>query len=276
MIKKHTLRKFTAVAVLSTLAFSSCKKNETEVITPPVEPLITTYTMKSKDVIGITGTISIAEKSPGSSESVVTINLSGAPVGSHPAHLHMNSAIETGAIAYALNNVDASGKSTTVISVSYALLTNFDGYANVHLDTANLGTILAQADIGGNALTSTNKVYTLMQDSTSGISGFARFDKRKNGNTLITIDLSSGANLPAGLYPAHINLGSLSTIGIPENKKTLNPVDGITRLSLTNVRKLNDGSSITYDNWMVYDGFMTIYDAADTTNIIAKGNIGSN
>lgn len=32
----------------------------------------------------------------------------------------------------------------------------------------------------------------------------------------------------------------------------------------------------TYDNWIAYDGFMAIHGAANTTNIIAKGNIGSN
>ncbi len=277
-IKKNTMTKLAAFAVVMVMVMTSCKKNEDTVVppTPIPDPLKTTYTLKSKDLLGVTGTVSIAEKSTGSSESVITITLTGAPAGTHPAHIHMNSAIETGGIAYSLNDVDASGKSTTILAVLYGALINYDGYINVHLDAATLGTIIAQGDIGGNLITSTNKTYNLMQDSTSGVSGSARFDKRKNGNTLITVNLGTGVVLPAGLYAAHINLGSVNTVGTPENKKTLNPVDGDTRMSYTNVRTLNDGTVISYNSWLLYDGFMTIYDAVDTTNVIALGNIGSN
>lgn len=276
-IRKNMMSKFAAFAVILTMAITSCKKSEETVVPVPApDPLVTTYTLKSKDLLGVTGTVSIAEKSTGSSESVITITLTGAPVGTHPAHIHMNSAIETGAIAYSLNDVDVTGKSTTILPVIYGALINFDGYVNVHLNAATLGTIIAQGDIGGNVLTGTNKTYSLSQDSASGVTGFTRFDKRKNGNTLITVDLNAGVVLPAGLYAAHINLGSVATIGIPENKKTLNPVDGATRISMTNVRTLNDGTIISYNNWMVYDGFMTIYNATDSTNVISLGNIGSN
>ena len=48
-----------------------------------------------------------------------------------------------------------------------------------------------------------------------------------------------------------------------------------TSLSLTNVRKLDDNTAITYSNWLVYDGFASIHDAMDITNILAKGNIGT-
>lgn len=272
MIKKSMFTKIAVFTVVLAVTLAGCKKSDDS--TP--DPLKTTYTLNYKDLLGVTGTVSISEKSSGSIESVVTIKLTGAPQSSHPAHIHMNSAIETGGIAYALTSVDIVGNSTTILSIPYATLLNFDGYINVHLDDLTLGTIIAQCDIGGNALTGVNKIYQLNQDSTSGVSGTARFDKRKNGNTLITVDLANGGSLPSGLYPTHINLGSIATIGIPENKKTLNPVDGDTRLGLTNVRTLNDGTPITYTNWMVYDGFMTIYDASDTTNVISKGNIGSN
>ena len=271
-MKQKNVLKFSTFAMILIVAVSSCKKNEDS--TP--DALKTTYTIKAKDLLGVTGTVTISEKSSGSTESVVKISLKGAPSGTHPAHIHMNSAVETGAIAYTLNSVDVAGESTTTLPLTYALLTNYDGYINVHLDAATLNTIIGQCDIGGNVLTNSNKSYTLTQDSTTGISGSAKFEKRKNGNTLVTIDLTSGGVLPPGFYPAHINLGSVSTIGTPVKTKTLNPVDGIIRSSITNVRTLNDGSPISYDNWLVYDGFMTIHDAVDTTNVIAKGNIGSN
>ena len=187
-MKQKNVLKFSTIVMILIVALSSCKKKEDS--TP--DTLKTSYTLKAKDLLGVTGTITIAEKSSGSTESVVTISLKGAPTGTHPAHIHMNSAIETGAIAYSLNSVDAAGESTTTLPVTYALLTNFDGYVNVHLDAATLNTIIGQCDIGGNTLTGTNHSYTLAQDSTTGISGSAKFEKRKNGNTLVTIDLTSG------------------------------------------------------------------------------------
>jgi hypothetical protein len=271
-MKKNNIVNLIGISILLMIAIGSCKKKDDS--TPSAQK--TTYAVKSKDLLGVTGTITIAEKSSGSTESVVTITLLGAPVGTHPAHIHYNSAIETGGIAYSLNSLDGSGVSTTVLGVAYNLLVNFDGYVNIHLDAATLGTIIGQADIGGNAITSSNKTYNLLQDSASGIFGTARFDKRKNGNTLVSINLTAGGVLPSGAYPAQINLGSVSTIGTPYKTKTLNPVDGDIRTSVTNIRKLDDGNFISYDNWMVYDGFMTIHNASDTTNVIAKGNIGAN
>jgi Cu/Zn superoxide dismutase len=279
MIRKNMITKFAALTVVLTVAVTSCKKKDAAVEptpTPVVAALKTNYTLKAKDVLGVTGTVSFAESSPGSTSSIVTITLTGAASGTHPAHIHMNSAVETGGVAYSLNSVNAAGSSVTTLSVSYAALINFDGYVNVHTDALPTSTIMAQGDIGGNVLTGTYKTYTLVQDSTSGVSGTARFDKRKNGNSLVTVDLTTGGVLPSGSYPAYINLGSVSTIGSPVIKKTLTAVDGVTRMSMTNVRTLDDATPITYDNWMVYDGFITINDAANNSNIIAKGNIGSN
>ena len=273
IIKDNVFAKLTAFALILTVSFAGCKKEDNE---EPVPPLTTSYTMQTKDVVGVSGTVTISESSTGSSSSLVVIALTGASAVVHPAHIHVNTAIETGAIAYSLTSVDASGRSTTTLPVSYNTLMNFDGYVNVHLDEATLGTIISQADIGGNALTGTNKIYALNEDSSTGISGTAKFDKRKNGTTLVTIDLSTGGILPAGMYPAQINLGSVETVGQLVSTRTLNPVDGISRTSLTNVRTLDVITVITYDNWLVYDGFITIHDAADSTNVIASGNIGSN
>jgi uncharacterized lipoprotein YbaY len=281
MKSKNRIVKIAGVACLLITILSSCKKSEDNVTPTPIpivitDPMITGYALNVKDELGVTGVVSFSEKSSGSAESIVTIQLMGAPLGTHPAHIHVNSAIESGGIAYSLNSVDSTGKSTTVLSVPYSTLVNFDGYVNVHLSNAAIGTIIAQGDIGGNALTGDAKKFTLVQDSTSGISGNAKFEKRKNGNTLITIDLTTGGLLPIGTYPAHINLGSVSTIGTPYNKKTLQPVNNATRKSITNIRTLDDSTPITFANWLVYDGFITIHDSNDNANVIAIGNIGAN
>jgi uncharacterized lipoprotein YbaY len=282
LMLKNKMAKMAGVALMLAVTLSSCKKDEDKVEPSPIPPIVitnamqTSYALNVRDELGVTGTVTFSEKNSGSSESVVTIQLMGAAKGIHPAHIHVNSAIETGGIAYSLNSVDSTGKSTTTLSVPYATLVNFDGYVNVHASLSNLGTIIAQGDIGGNALTGDSKTFTLNQDSTSGIFGNAKFEKRKNGNTLVTVNLTAGGVLPAGVYSAHINLGSVATIGAPYSKKRLQNVDDATRRSFTNIRTLDDSTPITYNNWLVYDGFITIHDASDNSNVIAKGNIGAN
>jgi hypothetical protein len=278
---KNLILKSMALAAITMGSMVGCKKNDGLTVTPtsvaivPTPIKTTTYELVVKDLLGVTGFVSFAETSPGSSSSIISIQLVGSPVGSHPAHVHFNAAIETGDIAYVLSSVDSTGKSSTTLSVSYATLVGFDGYVNVYLDPQSLRTIIAQGDIGGNQLTGISSTFNLFQDSTSGVSGFAKFEQRKNNTTLVSVDLNSGDILPNGLYPALINLGSVATIGSPV-VRTLTSVNGATRKSITNVRKLNGGIVITYDNWMMYDGFVSIQDAAENRNIISKGDIGLN
>lgn len=274
----NSIIKSAGIAFLALTMLSACKKDDNKVepeVVVDTEVKKSTYTLNVKDAIGVRGTVTFSEKSAGSSESVVTISLVGTPSGTHPAHIHLNSAVETGGIAYMLSSVDSSGKSTTTLPVSFSTLKEYDGYVNVHLD-ASLATIIAQGDIGGNVLTGDTKSYNISPDSASGIFGKVIFAKRRNNNTLVTVDLTTGGILPSGTYPAHINLGSVSTVGLPYKKKTLNTVDHATRKSETNIRRLDDSTVITYANWLVYDGFITIRDAADQNNIVAIGNIGAN
>ena len=135
--------------------------------------------------------------------------------------------------------------------------------------------LLAQGDIGGNVITATNITYQLDTISSFGVSGTALFEKRVNGNTLVTISLSG--TISGDTYPATINLGSISSVGGGPVVKTLIPVDGATGKSYTNIRKLDSDVPITYDNWLVYDGYINIYQTSiGLNNIICHGNIGSN
>src|SRR5690606_15838174 len=114
-----------------------------------------THELNSVSDPAISGTVKFEERKNG--EAVATITLDGTSGGNtHPAHIHNNSAAEGGGIAIDFNPVDgATGISKTNIKqlndgtpVTYSDLLEFDGYVNVHLSAAQLGTLIAQGDIG--------------------------------------------------------------------------------------------------------------------------------
>jgi hypothetical protein len=246
---------------------SGCKKTDS-----PAQN--TTYSLKVKDILGVSGTVTFTETS--STKTTIDIVLSNAPAGTHPANLYMNSAVEDGAIAVALNPVDETGKSSSeVTTMTYSQLIAYDGVIKVLKSSAEPNLILAQGDIGGNVLTTTNKSYTLNTISTFEVSGTALFEKRINGNTLVTVSLAG--TIKDQIYPATINLGSIASVGGGPVAKTLSNVDGTIGKSYTNIRKLDSGIDITYDNWLVYDGYINIYQTpVSLVNVICHGNIGSN
>jgi len=224
------------------------------------------YTLAEKNASGVSGTITFAERMNG--ESLATIALTGTPAsGMHPAHIHENSAAEGGDIAVTFNQVDgATGMSmTNVSSITYSNLLTYDGYVNVHLSAQDL-TVVAQADIGGNELTGTEKQYTLVEKNASGVSGTITFAERMNGESLATIALTG---TPAsGMHPAHIHENSAVETG--NIAVTFNQVDGATGMSMTNV------SSITYSNLLTYDGYVNIHLSAQDLTVVAQADIGGN
>lgn len=266
----------TAIAIftvaISLLASTGCKKDDEKT------PNKTTYDLKVKDQLGVSGTVTFTETS--STVTTITIKLNGGTATNHPAHIHMNSAVEGGSIVLSLTPVDADGNSITTVTtlddntpINYSQLLNFDGYLNVHESSSALGTIIAQTDIGGNALTGIQKSYPLAAVNASGVSGDALFEKRKNGNTLVTVSLSG--TIAGNDYPADIHLGSVATIGGGPVTRSLTDVNGASGKSYTNVRTLSDGTVITYDNWLEYDGYLSVENSGIGT-AIAQGNIGSN
>ena len=160
-----------------------------------------------------------------------------------------------------------------ILSISYSQLILLDGYVNVHESSTSLGTIIAQGDIGGNVLTSTTKSYTLDSVGAFGVTGTALFSKRLNGNTLVSIALAGA--IAGGSYPAAIHLGSVATVGGGPVSKTLTAVDGTTGKSYSNIRTLDDGTAISYDNLLVYDGYIAIQQSAVIPTTICQGNIGT-
>jgi len=266
--KKNFISVMTVLsAVVLMMFFSGCAKEETP-------DRSTVYNLKVKDVLGVSGTVTFTETS--STVATVDIKLFGAPSGSHPVILNMYSTVESGPVVLVLNPVDASGNSTTAITEkTYAQLIAFDGCIRILQSVTKPNDILAQTDIGGNEITTSNKSFALTAVGESGVSGNVLFEKRVNGNTLVTV-LLTGA-ISGEMYPATINLGSIASVGGGPVSLTLNRVDGTNGKSYTNVRELNSGIEITYDNWLVYDGYLNIYqNSIQLDNIICHGNIGSN
>lgn len=255
------------LVVILLLPNSGCQKDET----PPLE---TSFNLKVQDVLGVTGVVTFVETS--ATMSTIIVKLYGAPSGTHPAALYMNSVAEGGEIAQELSSVDASGTSTTDVSfLSYNQLIAYDGYIKVIKSSNEPNVILAQGDIGGNILTGDKKSFVLGTIGAFDVSGTALFEKRKNENTLVTLSLTGA--IAGEIYPATINLSSVATIGGGPVTKTLSSVNGITGKSYTNIRKLDGGLNITYDNWLVYNGYINIYQTAiEFDNIISQGNVGSN
>ena len=234
----------------------------------------TTFNLMGKDVLGVTGKVTFTETSK--TTTTVDIVLTNAPSGTHPANLYMNSVVENGAVVAPLNPVDATGKSSTLITtMSYNQMIAYAGNIKVFKSSSEPEVVLAQGDIGGNVLTTTIKTYPLTAVGIFGVTGNALFEKRVNGKTLLTISLTG--TISGASYPATINLGSISSVGGGPVVKVLSNVNGTTGKSFTNIEKLENGTNITYDNWLVYDGYINIYQTPIALeNVICNGNIGSN
>jgi hypothetical protein len=260
---------FSAIGLL--ISSGGCKKDDPA---PPVPPRTTTYELVGKDVLGITGTVTFTE----TSGTVVTIEISlnGAPAGTHPAEVCMNTAVEGGMVVLVLNPVETSGKSTTAVTaMNFSQLIVYDGFIKVLKSSSEPNVILAQGDIGGNVFTGNNKTYSLDTIGVFGVSGTALFQQRSNNATLVTLTITGA--ITGDVYPATINLGSIASVGGGPVVAVLNHVDGTNGKSFTNIRKLESGIDVTYDNWMVYDGYINIYQTSvGLGNIICHGNIGSN
>ena len=117
------------------------------------------YMLGEKDVAGISGSVLFEERVNG--EAQATIMLDGTPDGGmHPAHIHMNTAAEGGGILYTFMPVDGTtGMSRSNVAMlddntmfGYEDVLSVDGYVNVHLSANDLATIVAQGDIGSNAM----------------------------------------------------------------------------------------------------------------------------
>lgn len=278
MLNRLTNLKISALLfVLCAFAFTSCKEEED--FPMPIKD-VKVYELQSVADPNIDGTATFLKLNDGTTS--ITIQLSGTPAGgTHPAHIHGNTAVEGGGIEISLQPVNgATGRSITIVRetdagtpVSYEELLQYDGYINVHLSPNDLATIVAQGDIGQNELTGESKQYTLEERAVPGIDGMVLFEERLNGEALATISLTGTPD--GGEHPAHIHENSAEEGG--GIVYTFTPVNGTTGMSKSNVATLDDGTPFEYADVLTYDGYVNVHlSAADLATIVAQGNVGSN
>ena len=164
---KYLNKNLLSFLIIIPFIFISCSTDD-EVINPVTELNSKIYTFETVGAFGVSGTAKFIENSDATLS--IELDLQNTPAnGMHPAHVHFNTAAESGGIALSLNAVSGdTGKSTTTFtmlndgtSITYQGLLDFDGYINVHLSATELSTLVAQGDIGQNELTDVSKVYAL-------------------------------------------------------------------------------------------------------------------
>jgi hypothetical protein len=274
---KYLSKNLVVLLAMLPLIFTSCNDDTNPA---PTQLNSKIYALGSVGGAGITGTAKFIENSDATLS--IELELQNTPAGgSHPAHIHFNTAAESGGIALSLEPVDGStGKSKTTFTtlddntaITYQGLLDFDGYINVHLSATQLSTIVAQGDIGQNELTGEKTIYNLNQVAVAGISGTIEFAERANQTTLVTINLTG--TTAGGSHPAHIHENDIATTG--NIIVGLNAVDGATGISKTQVATLVGGASITYAEFLTLDAYVNVHlSDANLATIVAQGNIGSN
>jgi Cu/Zn superoxide dismutase len=262
------------------IAFTGCSDDYSDSDQDPIQLNSKVYELNVASDSGVMGTVTFIELSDSSIS--IKLNLQNTVAGnSHPAHLHVNTAAEGGAIALSLEQVNGgTGESTTIFNslddgtpVSYDDLLNFNGYINVHESVANLTTIIAQGDVGQNELTGTKISYVLNEGALPGVSGSIEFAERVNESTLVTINLLG--TVSGNIHPAHIHENNLATTG--NIIVGLTAVDGGTGISKTQVAALVSGASVTYTDFLTINAYVNVhFSDTDLVTIVAEGNIGAN
>ncbi len=267
----------TVVASMMMVFIAGCTDDDTD--RPGLTGQSKVYTLQSVSNPAISGTVKFAERSDLS--TVVTLTLNGTSSGNtHIAHIHENSAAETGGIIIDLNSIQgANGTSETVVTafnngtkITYSELLNLNGYVNVHASASDLATLIAQGDIGENELSSASTTYLLAAVNDSGVDGTVTFTKRVSGSTLVKVNLNGAS--PTGNHPISIHDNTVDATG--PVAITLNNYLGSTGTSVTSVRKLNNNTAITYEQLTAFNGHINIAASAIDQAYITQGNIGSN
>lgn len=124
-----------------------------------------------------------------------------------------------------------------------------------------------------NERTGQSKVYALEAQTDAAISGTASFYENQDGSTDIELELSGTET--GNLHPAHIHYNTAAEGG--DIAISLEPVAGLDGRSEITIDQLDDGTPITYDELLQFDGYINVHLSAETLSVIvAQGDIGQN
>ena len=240
---------------------------------------------------GVNGTVTFWEVSE--SQTAVTLELADGATGAevaHPAHIHANSASESGGIEIYLTPIDGSGgggTSARLVNRSFEELANFNGYVNIHESVANLGTVVSQGNIGANAEGTLAAGLDLVDDmrsttfplsansnggeiASNGVPGEVTLIELTSDLTFAQVNLEPGGDGSTGAtvgHPAHMHNNSDGSI-----EYYLSPVDG--RDTESRSGKL---VAEPYDTLVGFDGYVNVHESIPNLQyIVSQGNVPAN
>ena len=265
------------ILVLPFIAMMSCSNDDDSGSSVEVSETFVLYSVTDPS---ISGTAKVIKND--NTSITVELQLTGTTSGAmHPAHIHYNSAAESGGVAVTLGTVDGNTGFSTVTftkldndtAITYEELLEFDGYINVHLSAAEPSILVAQGDIGINVLTGESILYDLTEVDVPNVSGTVTFFQRVSGKALAEIKLNN--TVLGETHPAFIRMNDVATGG--SIIFTFNPVNGETGISTTHVTAFDDDTPFNYSDVATLDGHVSVHmSALDMVTLIAQGNIGIN
>ena len=118
-----------------------------------------------------------------------------------------------------------------------------------------------------------SKIYNLDAEGNFGVSGTAKFIENSDATLSIELDLQ---NTPTGgIHPAHIHINTAAEGG--GIALTLEAVNGDTGKSKTTFTNLDDGTAITYQGLLDFNGYINVHlSATELSTLVAQGDIGQN
>lgn len=116
------------------------------------------------------------------------------------------------------------------------------------------------------------ETYSLSSVTNDELSGTAVIKENEDGSATVEITINDTAE---GIHPAYIYFDSAAEgedIAI-----TLEPVDGATGTSTTQVSSLDDNTPIDYESLISFDGHINVHESADNLDVlVSQGDIGNN
>lgn len=118
-----------------------------------------------------------------------------------------------------------------------------------------------------------SKVYNLNAVGDSGVSGEAKIAENEDGSFIVELGLNGTSE--ENTHPAHIHFNSAAEGG--GIAISLEPVDGATGVSTTTINQMDDGTPITYEDVVNFDGYINVHaSASNQGTLVAQGDIGEN